>query len=426
MVASSLLAVLSSCNTAIPGLEVQDSVFIKRTETGYRLIRNGEPFFIQGAAGNAYLKELKNAGGNTIRVYQPEDLPDILEEAEKLDIAVIADIPIPKAIYPEFYTAPEKFQKIKNNVAGIVSAHKNHPALLYWNLGNEIMYPIITDRSGFFEKYNELIALIHELDPKHPVSTAVIGGNRRRLTSIAVNSPELDFLSFNTFGNLHELEERMKSISLIWDDPYVISEWGINGPWEEKTTSWNAPIEQNNRQKSQTLSKRHTQYLLKMKQGKCMGNLVFYWGNKQETTPTWYSIFSEEGKKSPLYYEMANIWRKSPLKYSGPFISDASINDKHSEQNIILNAGEEAELKFQLSSSWTDRLEIFWELREEAWFDPLDLPKKIEGANLNGTSTKFKVPEKEGYYRLYVYVSNEEDFSSYNIPFYVINARNAQ
>ena len=46
------------------------TVFVKQTTQGYRLIQNGVPFLIKGAGGDIkYLKELKEAGANTVRIY---------------------------------------------------------------------------------------------------------------------------------------------------------------------------------------------------------------------------------------------------------------------------------------------------------------------------------------------------------------------
>ena len=27
-----------------------------------------------------------------------------------------------------------------------------------------------------------------------------------------------------------------------WDKPYIVTEWGVNGPFEAKTTSWKAKM----------------------------------------------------------------------------------------------------------------------------------------------------------------------------------------
>lgn len=77
------------------------TVYIKNTEKGFQLFRNGEPFYIRGASGNAQFSKLGNIGGNTIRIYDTMNLSNILNEAHAANLAVIVDIPIP--IYNKKY-----------------------------------------------------------------------------------------------------------------------------------------------------------------------------------------------------------------------------------------------------------------------------------------------------------------------------------
>ncbi|APG61197.1 glycoside hydrolase family 2 TIM barrel-domain containing protein [Christiangramia salexigens] len=400
------------------------SVYIQDSGSGFKLIRNGKPFVIKGAGGNEHLEELKLAGANTIRVYNPDELPLILQNAERLDLAVIADIPLPQAHDIEFYSDQKKFDSLKTEVLQIVNRFKDHPALLYWNLGNELMYPTLSFTTDFSAGFNELINEIHQLDKNHPVSTSIIGGNRRRLVSIAISSANLDFLSFNSFGNLHELQEKIESVSFIWDGPYVISEWGINGPWEEERTSWYAPIEQTSTKKAEHFKTRYNQYISKLDSKRCLGSLAFYWGNKQETTSTWYSIFSPDGDRTESYYELSQIWKGNDSNYKGPRINYALLNGQGAKNDIILNSGSEAILELEfLNSKSPDNTLIEWEVKREAWFKAYNNQPNISSGVFNGTnSTSFVTPSIEGPYRVFIKASKNGDFATTNIPFYVLNS----
>ena len=46
---------------------VAKTVYIKDSPEGYQLMRNGEPYFIKGVSGSAFLNELVHSGGNTVR-----------------------------------------------------------------------------------------------------------------------------------------------------------------------------------------------------------------------------------------------------------------------------------------------------------------------------------------------------------------------
>ena len=119
------------------------TVYIKNTENGFQLYRNGSPFYIQGASGNSHFEELSGIGGNTIRVFDTINIQHVLNEAHKNNLAVIVDIPLPKyTIEFNSYLNDEDNKVLKQRIKALVKKYKSHPAMLMWNLGNEVHYPI--------------------------------------------------------------------------------------------------------------------------------------------------------------------------------------------------------------------------------------------------------------------------------------------
>lgn len=415
-----LLSSALACNKIVPADDSEGTVHLKKTTEGYVLIRNNKPFYIQGAAGNSHFKELKEAGGNTIRLYDTIGLGQNLDAAHDSGLAVIVDIPLPK--YGDGSHFYEKdLTHAKEKIASTVSAHKDHPALLYWNVGNELYYPTFHKPSSFFDSFNSLVDLVQQMDPNHPVSTAIIGGNRRRLASVALKSPGLDFVSINSFGNLTDLKERMKPIALLWDGPYVITEWGVNGPWEEDETSWGAPIEQSSSEKARILGDRY--HSAAIQSPNCLGSVVFFWGTKQERTHTWFSFFMDD-KKSEGYYKVKALWNSDSLNFKGPKTKHVEIKDLNARSNVILSTGEETNATVFLQKPLPDSVNYKWEIRKEAW-DDIEEEQPVEKHFIlkdSGENISFKAPDKEGPYRLFVYVTDgNNNFSTTNIPFYVLN-----
>lgn len=416
-----LICCINACNTNPPQKEAR--VYIRENTDGYQLIRNGKPFYIRGAAGKGFLKELKEAGGNTLRVYDTLDLKETLIKADSLGLAVVVDIPLPKYNDQFDYYSKDSTALVKK-VANLVSEFKDHPALLYWNLGNELMYPTFYKSTNFFNYFNKLIDTIHNIDKNHPVSTAVIGGNRRRFASIIIKSPKLDFISINSFGGINDLQNRMQALSFLWNGPYVISEWGINGPWEEKRTAWNAPLEPTSTKKAELTNQRFNAKV--MKNDKCLGSFAFFWGNKQERTSTWYSIFSRDGAKSEAYHVLSDLWNKKNSNYSGPRLKYALLNKKGAPSNIVLTSGEQAQVKVLFKEKLKDSTNYEWEIRKEAWNDPYEDPQTIPGLFLKESTSEatFKAPTEEGPYRIFYYIKDENNnFASTNVPFYVLTAK---
>ena len=425
------LAMCASCNKKEKAKITTPTVYIEKTGGGYQLMRNGKPFYINGgAAHSSYLNELKEAGANTARIYDTINLSTTLDKAEALGIAVVVDIPMPKFNNALVYYEDETlFNSVKANVERVVKKHRDHPALLYWNLGNELYYPYFYTNTVFFDQFNILIDLIKKLDPNHPVSTVTIGANKLRVLSINRKSPQLDFISFNSFGTLSKFAKKLKPISPIWDGPHVITEWGVNGPWEANVTNWKAPIEETSTKKAEQIRERHSDFIVPLKSSNSLGSFVFYWGQKNEVTPTWYSLFSVDHRKTQPVFELTKIWKKdSKATYSGPVLEYILINGKGAPENIILNAGSLAEVSIILPSTQQKNLEYSLEIRHESWYN-FHISNPVEDVifKIKGERATFNAPLQEGPYRVFLTISNESDYiATANIPFYVLSSQDGE
>lgn len=376
-----------------------------------------------GAAEANFLKELKEAGANTARIYDTTNLRSTLNKAEELGLAVVVDIPLPKHnSAPEYYENVDLFNQLHLKVSEVVSLHKDHPALLYWNLGNELYYPYFYKNTEFFERFNQLIDLIHEVDPNHPVSTTTIGANKLRVLSITWKSPQLDFISFNSFGSLSTFSKRLLPIAPIWNGPHVITEWGVNGPWEAATTSWGVPIEETSTKKAEQITQRYFDFIEPLKRKNSLGSFVFYWGQKNEVTPTWYSLFDTNHFKSQPVFELANIWNGVERDFPGPVLDYILLEGKGAQESIVLAPNKEVIAEIVFKKQPEENYVYHWEVRQESWFD-FHISNVVSEINFErqGEKVLFNTPGQEGPYRLHLTITNStEYFASANIPFYVL------
>lgn len=398
-------------------------VQLVESDAGYQLYRNGEPFLVAGAAGGDQLNALAQAGGNTIRVYHPDSLSRLLDEAERLGLAVIADLPI-----PAFYAADdttyqgERFETLKGQINDYVVKHKDHPALLFWVLGNEIQ---LHAADGAFRKaFNELVDEIHELDPNHPVSTAVVAHD---LISIYASFKKInaDFVCINVFGNIADFTFKKEIFSLIWQGPYLISEWGINGYWEAEMTRWNAPIEPPSTTKAPQLRQRYYDRILSLQDDRCLGSLVFFWGHKYERTPTWFNFFDEVGNKSQSVVEMSRIWDGKDTVYTGPSLEYLLVDDQGAYDNILLTAGQSTTVSASYETTNTESYTFSWQVQQENWHEEQvaptlpNLPVHVDEAS--SQSFVFDAPDTPGPYRIYLKVVDSSGYyATANVPVYIL------
>lgn len=406
------------------------TVFIKKEKNSFKLYKNGNHFKMRGANGNSYLKLLSDIGGNTIRVYDTTNVKSILDNALKNNLAVIIDISIPKFTEENnYYSIKQNNIALKQNIRKLVRKHKDHPALLFWNLGNELDYPLVLIKNSFINTFNELIDIIHNEDPNHPVGTSLIP-SRPQTLSIHLHSQNLDLIGFNAFGNLKMVKPLMEKMAIATNSlPYYISEYGSNGPWEESMTPWAVPIEQTSTKKGKQYAEQYTSHIITNKES--MGDLVFFWGQKQEHTHTWFSIFDEKGRKSQVFYDVKQLWGNSVSKDEyPPQIDYMLINNQGAKERLVYNANDikTAEIFIQNKKKTDTTYQYEWEVYAEGWnynqTEKENRPKKIAISikNKKDNSLTFQVPEKEGPYRLFVYVYDDKgNFATSNTPFYVLN-----
>lgn len=426
-IAALLIFILAGCTSSSTSTH-QRKVYIGKLNGKYTIYRNDQPFLVKGAAGTDDLLKLRDAGGNTIRTWDTTHLGQLLDSAYANNIAVIAGLSIPPSIYKEFYEDTAKVAAQYNGVRDIVTRYKSHPALLMWCLGNEVDFPYRPQYANFYRAYNRLLKTIHEQDPDHPVTTALVNFNKRCLFNIRLKVSGLDLISMNIFGDLRNLHKNLDDFSWWWDGPFLITEWGINGPWESEFTAWGAPIENTSTKKAAQYQELYEQHM-PVNNPRFLGACIFYWGNKQEVTHTWYSLFSADGAASATAGVMQYLWTGNWPAHKAPELKYMLLGGKGARDNIIClpDTLQTAEVFFQNTPDSSLRIE--WELLAEDWYSKdRFVPNTAKPASfnthftsINGNKATFRTPSKEGPYRIFATVYNKYgQFAATNTPFYVI------
>lgn len=405
------------------------SVYIRYSGGKYVLYRFGKPFIVKGGAGTSHLKELSEAGGNTIRVWDTIGLKQTLADAEANNIAVVVGLPMPyNDNMDAFYNNDAKVQALLNQYRILINYYKKKKAVLCWCLGNELTYPLKPKFYKFYVVFNCFVAMIHREDPDHPVTTTLINFEKQYLINIKLWT-DIDFISFNIFGEIRHLNNNLNSFRLSWNGPFLITEWGIDGPWPgREQTVWGAFIESASNKKAEEYLNVY-RYYLPAKNPNFLGSIVFFWGQKQETTPTWFSMFDKFGNKSQAVNVMQYLWRGKWPEHQAPNINYMLVDGKGARDNLIYRPNTVINAKVWMKDTTLNKeLRFEWYVQPEDWFmvhnfynqkprqsiDSLFVSQKSESAVLH-------VPATEGPYRLYVNIYNPNGyFATCNTPFYVV------
>jgi hypothetical protein len=396
-------------------------VSIENKNGKYSFYKNGKPFFVKGGSGIEHIKELSETGGNTIMVWDTAQLKNVFEEAARFNVSVIIGLDIPP-VDTGFYDNIKNVADLYTACLSIVNRYKDNPCLLAWCLGNEIALPSSFTRSTFYRVYNQILDRIHNIDPNHPVCTSIVNVLKRDVLTLKWRIPALDFYSINTYNSLKILEQILERDKLFWDGPYIIGEWAPQGGWEAPSTVWKVPIEYSSTTKAQLFYEFYTKYM-PFKDPRFMGSVVFFWGQRQEYTQSWFSIFDKDGNANEIKEALNDCWRDTTTPHVSPKIKSVVIDNLNDKNNIIITSGSKhsAAVIVQAANPF-DSLRYKWEMYREDWNYPKG-PPVVSRLFADSTLpvTDFRAPQKEGPYRVFITVYNSKGyFATANIPIYVI------
>lgn len=274
----------------------------KVTVEGQSILVDGRPFPVRGAAGESRLAELKRLGGNTVRTYGG-DPGAVLAEAERVGLKVIVGLwlehPRRGFDYGDAAAAAAQLAAIEE----VVRRYKAHPALLLWGVGNEVEAELADD-APVWPAIEAAAARVKRLDPDHPTMAVLQEAGGDKVRKLAAQAPSVEVLGVNSYGEAAaSLPARVRAQG--WRGPLLLSEIGPLGQWQAARTAWNAPLEPSTTEKARLMRRRLAEIAASPE---LAGAIVFYWGQKQEVTPTWHSLFLPEGAWTETLEAMAEAW----------------------------------------------------------------------------------------------------------------------
>ncbi len=399
-------------------------VEIQMVDSTYQIIRDGQPYFIKGAGGTAYLDRLTNYGGNSIRTWGSNNGQRVLDSAAKHGLTVLMGLSVTAERHNFDYNDTVAVRKQFDRIKAEVIKYKDHPALLAWGIGNELNLHYSNPK--VWNAVNDIVEMIHEVDPNHPAGTILAGINQKEVDYIKKVSPDMDFLGINMYGDLASLPEKVRNVG--WDGAYMVTEWGPTGHWESLQTEWKMPIEENSSEKA-SIYKRRYEYSIERDKDQCLGSYVFLWGQKQERTPTWYGLFTEKGEESEVVDVMEYLWSGNWPLNRAPHIYSFQLDGKKAAENIYLKPGNSYTVFASVidpdkNTTLNYRYELLpepTEVGEGGDYEarPVSIENSLTANNANGKIT-LQSPTEEGAYRLFVYTTDGQGkVATSNIPFYV-------
>ncbi|WP_052444439.1 glycoside hydrolase family 2 TIM barrel-domain containing protein [Flammeovirga sp. OC4] len=411
--------------------------YISRAQGNERLkLFNEEHFFIKGVGidnnvGLTKFELLAQSGANAFRTWSTQNAEAKFDSAQKYNLKVALGIAVEQELHGFDYNDKEAVKKQLEKIKAQVLKYKDRPELMCWVVGNELN--LLFDEHGqlalvnpkVYDALEEIIQFIHSVDPIHPVTTTFAGITKEHVVRTLERTPSLDIISFQVYGDLLVLPQRVKELHL--KIPYMVTEYGAVGHWERPITPWNREVEETSFEKGEGLANRIQKGMVENQDPLFLGSFAFYWGQKQERTPTWYGLFTVSGESDARIDELTKYWSGKYPENRAPSVKSIQLNGKKASDFIVIKDEKILTSNIELSVPKAENLSFHWELMEEVKVKSQggafeQTPPKINLQIIENKEIEitFKTPQKEGDYRLFVYVyDGKGKVGTANIPFYV-------
>jgi hypothetical protein len=407
-------------------------VQIEKTRSGWQLLRGGRPYVIKGVGlPNDFpvdqIARIREFGGNSIRTWDANERTSaLLAAADCAGLTVCLGIWLEHERHHFNYNSVDDAAAQFARVRRIVLQYKEEPALLCWDLGNEMEE--FTPRSAggpgenaaIWSHLEALAEMVKRLDPNHPVLTSLAEIGGRKVDSLNRLCPDLDAVGINAYSRAESVVTRY--CSLGGNRPILITEFGPRGHWEAPLTSWGAVIEPTSTVKAEAYRATYIALTGPGANDVCLGSYAFIWGHKQEATDTWFGLLLSTGERLAAVDELQRSWTGSYPKHRAPKIS--VLRWRGGDR---LGPGDTLACELAASSPSGEPVKVEWVLRAEVdqiktGGDHEDPAPVVEGAVLSGSAegASLRAPATPGAYRLFCYVRDSSGAAaSGNLPFLV-------
>jgi hypothetical protein len=391
------------------GCALADEVQLVKNPLGWQMIVNGKPFWIQGVGcnqargekGEDYLRMAKEMGANAVRTWGGATR-SYLDQAAANGLKVNLGIwfnPI-RGSMNESYLDPDHRQRMRESALAYVRQMKDHPALLLWNVGNEVFAftEKPEERRAFGEFLESLIREIHKTDPSHPVVYA--SSAARDLPDLQAYVPSLDIVGVNVYGALGPALGWMRENA--YDRPVLASEFGPLGSWDTATDRNGIPYDPFDQLKADNYVSIWRQ--IEAAKGRTLGGFAFTLGEQRnQDSLTWFNMNFGDLRRAS-YWALYAVYTGRQAKHSPPKITQFRV-DKFTG----LSSGERFEVFVSAQDAGGKPLRYSYFVTNIATDPILLIPPTfypVEAEEISPGSAHLRAPLEPGIYRVYAAVEN--------------------
>ncbi|MCM2417121.1 discoidin domain-containing protein [Streptomyces sp. RKAG293] len=310
-------------------------VHVTGGQGNWQLKVNGAPYQVKGITwgpsndtAGAHMRDLKSMGANTLRDWGTDaGSKALLDSASAYGLKVINGFWLNQGA--DYVNDAAYKAATLADIKKWVTTYKDHPGVLMWDVGNEVLLTMQDHYSGpaieqqrvaYAQFVEQVTQAIHAIDPNHPVTStdAWTGAWAYYKTS----TPSLDLYAVNSYGAVCDVRKN-------WTDggytkPYIVTESGEAGEWEVPNDANGVPAEPTDIQKRDgylsawNCISGHT--------GVALGATMFHYGNENDFGGVWFNV-RPSGWKRLAYYSVAKDYGGTPQTNTPPVISAMNLSN---------------------------------------------------------------------------------------------------
>jgi hypothetical protein len=285
--------------------------------------------------------------------------------------------------------------RLKAEALAHVKDIKDHPALLFWNLGNEVFTftESASEKKAFGLFLEDVIRAVHKEDPNHPVVYAAAGPED--LVNLKAYVPSLDVVGINTYGGYPWVLRWLEKEN--FDRPVVATEFGPFGEWDRMKDENHLPFDPSDHSKAKNYE--DLWRAIEQSKDRAVGGYAFVLGEpRNQASLTWYNVNFNDQKRE-AYWTLYKL-------YSGKDPANKSPRIQHLKVDRVsgLAPGDKIQLEVKASDFDNDALTFDYFITDII-VDPLIVsPARLfpsEPKTLGPGKVQLRVPFDPGAYRVY-------------------------
>ncbi|MYS25237.1 hypothetical protein GTW78_35430 [Streptomyces sp. SID4948] len=280
------------------------------------------------STADAHMRDLKAMGVNTLRTWGTDATSKpLLDAAAAYGLKVVNGFWLNQGA--DYVNDTTYKTNTLNDIKNWVTTYKNHPGVLMWDVGNEVILTtqdhytgaaVEQQRIAYAKFVEQVVEAIHAIDPNHPVtSTDAWTGAWPYYKQY---TPSLDLYAVNSYGAVCSVKQDW--INGGYTKPYIVTESGEAGEWEVSDDANGVPTEPTDTQKRDGYLSAwncitgHT--------GVALGATLFNYGEEDDFGGVWFNVVPS-GWKRLAYYSVAKDYGGTPQANTPPVIGSMTLSN---------------------------------------------------------------------------------------------------